>query len=837
MNIVIAGNSVEKIGFETENERTQVRFDLSNLMSEFPGGYATLAVKRPCDNRTILPSDIAMDGTTLVWTVGAYEVENRGILKAQAIYSANGVVAKTKVYKFQVDESVKTPGETPPSEWQDWLNELSEAAANVHQEIDEAEDLLDEKIRQAEATVLHYPRIINNIWYVWDSNNEEYVSTEVIATGHDGVSPVVSVEEISGGHRVIITDNEGDHSFDVLDGASGGSAEKLVAHFIVDENNNTTSDKTIAEIAAADKEGKIIEGYVSIPFEMPGAYICLNATYCGVSFSIPEEGDIPFMASFRVDCGEIEMYVTGMAPVSRTGETEDAWSTKSFQTLKTNLVDIDDPKSNYVFNALGLGLTNLKDPEASTDAANKGYVDSVASAKINASEKGSANGVAELDQNGRVPSNQLPSYVDDVVEYNSLNDFPVTGESGKIYVAKNTNVTYRWSGSTYVVIGTDLTLGETSSTAYRGDRGKAAYDAAVVNPDAVPTANSDNLVKSGGVYSAIDEKCENIVVVSDTQPTDEDTKIWFPETASTPIQVPTYAEHQALASSVASKTEKFIVNFTVDENDNVTSDKTITEIATAYTSGNIIEGIVTMPFEGASYTVPTTYYGVSLANNGAQINIPIFMADGEVELAITGQQEGNTDSWFFDATYTLRRSSRFPNFNALGNRITSLGQPVSTNDATTKAYVDNALSSKYEKPSTGIPASDLASGVIPDVPVTDVQVNGASVVQNGVANVPIVDGGTPGVVKTNSFYGISTTNGFLTVLGATDDQMKTAANTNRVIIPLNQHKSVFYGLAKAAGDATQSASSNAVGTYTTEAKAAIKTMLGIQDGLEVVRLI
>jgi hypothetical protein len=95
---------------------------------------------------------------------------------------------------------------------------------------------------------------------------------------------------------------------------------------------------------------------------------------------------------------------------------------------------------------------------------------------IPASDKGANNGVAELDDNGRIPVSQLPSYVDDVLEYASLDQFPATGESGKIYVALDTNKTYRWGGSAYVVIASDLALGETSATAYRGDRGKIAYD-------------------------------------------------------------------------------------------------------------------------------------------------------------------------------------------------------------------------------------------------------------------------------------------------------------------------------------------------------------------------
>lgn len=76
---------------------------------------------------------------------------------------------------------------------------------------------------------------------------------------------------------------------------------------------------------------------------------------------------------------------------------------------------------------------------------------------------------------GVVPSSQLPSYVDDVLEFATLANFPATGETGKIYIATNTNVTYRWSGSTYVEISASLALGTTSTTAYRGDFGNTAY--------------------------------------------------------------------------------------------------------------------------------------------------------------------------------------------------------------------------------------------------------------------------------------------------------------------------------------------------------------------------
>ena len=89
---------------------------------------------------------------------------------------------------------------------------------------------------------------------------------------------------------------------------------------------------------------------------------------------------------------------------------------------------------------------------------------------------GSANGIAQLDSTSKVPTSQLPESLNNVKEYANASAFPATGESNVIYIAKDTNNTYRWGGSAYVKIGNNLELGETSDSAYRGDRGKTAYD-------------------------------------------------------------------------------------------------------------------------------------------------------------------------------------------------------------------------------------------------------------------------------------------------------------------------------------------------------------------------
>ena len=146
-----------------------------------------------------------------------------------------------------------------------------------------------------------------------------------------------------------------------------------------------------------------------------------------------------------------------------------------------------------------------------TDAdGNPAWRDDAASSSIPYSEKGAAGGVAELDAGGKVPSGQLPSYVDDVEEYASASAFPATGESGKIYIALDTNLTYRWTGSGYVEISPSLALGETSATAYRGDRGKAAYDHAAAKGSAFTsglykvTTNSEGHVTAAAAVQKSD---------------------------------------------------------------------------------------------------------------------------------------------------------------------------------------------------------------------------------------------------------------------------------------------------------------------------------------------
>lgn len=160
-----------------------------------------------------------------------------------------------------------------------------------------------------------------------------------------------------------------------------------------------------------------------------------------------------------------------------------------------------------------VGLGNVENKSSATirgEITSSNVTTALGYTPLNSNLKGANSGVAELDANGKVPTSQLPSYVDDVLEYSAKASFPATGEAGKIYIDLATNLTYRWSGSAYTEISPSLALGETSSTAYRGDRGKTAYDHSQVkdgsNPHGTTFANIASRPTTISGYGITDAK-------------------------------------------------------------------------------------------------------------------------------------------------------------------------------------------------------------------------------------------------------------------------------------------------------------------------------------------
>lgn len=169
-----------------------------------------------------------------------------------------------------------------------------------------------------------------------------------------------------------------------------------------------------------------------------------------------------------------------------------------FALIDANVVEFDNERLDYTLysilrNQSGTGeikhdvetnkanIARLSDRIEEVDAKPANYTTATGKPSINghtlAGEMtGEMLDLATLNDDGKIPESMLPSYVDDVLEYANKAAFPVRGESGKIYVDLSTNLTWRWSGSTYVEISPSLALGETASTAYAGNKGKQVAD-------------------------------------------------------------------------------------------------------------------------------------------------------------------------------------------------------------------------------------------------------------------------------------------------------------------------------------------------------------------------
>lgn len=164
---------------------------------------------------------------------------------------------------------------------------------------------------------------------------------------------------------------------------------------------------------------------------------------------------------------------------------------KAVQTIKID--NVEQTKTNNTVNlpayptkeSLGISdVENKSSEEIRNELTAENVIAALGYTPADEAEKGQSNGLAELDENGRVPTSQLPSYVDDVVAYETKAEFPLQGESGKIYLDQTTNIIYRWNGSGYTEISPSLALGTTAATAFYGDKGQEAYVHAVTNKGA-----------------------------------------------------------------------------------------------------------------------------------------------------------------------------------------------------------------------------------------------------------------------------------------------------------------------------------------------------------------
>lgn len=179
---------------------------------------------------------------------------------------------------------------------------------------------------------------------------------------------------------------------------------------------------------------------------------------------------------------------------------------------------------------------------------------------------------------GKVPTSQLPAYVDDVIEVANFAALPGTGTEGVIYITLDDNHTFRWATTVYVDLGaeTGVSLGETSATAYRGDRGKIAYDHSQLS-----TGNPHGTTKTDLSLGNVDNTADSAKPVSAAQAAADALKLSIINTAVVLTDAATIditANKHTLASSTATRT--FTDSYTGDD---VTIELTLNATSATYT--------------------------------------------------------------------------------------------------------------------------------------------------------------------------------------------------------------------------------------------------------------
>lgn len=227
-------------------------------------------------------------------------------------------------------------------------------------------------------------------------------------------------------------------------------------------------------------------------------------------------------------------------------------------------------------------------------------------------------------------------------------------------------------------------------------------------------------------------------------------------------------------------------------------------------------------FAEGRYTTASGYYSHAEGNYTTALGMASH-AEGTVTIA-------NHASQHVFGEYNVEDASEAANYSR-GNFVEIVGNGTASNAQSNARALDwngNEYLNGYLY--VGCNASSGNGTRIPH----DIQIDGTSIVSNGIATIPLAvayqnaeNPGCPGLVHPSADYGTKIQDNVLAISGATETDVKTGTTTRRPLTPLLSKNIVFYGLAKAAGDSTQSSSSNAIGTYTADAKSAIQSMLAV----------
>ena len=283
--------SVIPIGFVGENRHTQVNIDCKKVFDEYPTAAAGLTVQPP--QGAAYPAVTVRDGDIVTGTVTDSDLIRQGTGEIQLAFTVDEVVVKSFIGRIRIDRSIVPTGEIPEPV-DNWLTEANAALAEIPQTISTSVDAALEEAKESgefdgppgdpgfsptlavsDITGGHRITItdVNGTHYVDVMDGEPGDPGDPGEPGADGVSPTVTISDISGGHAVTITDKTGDHRFNVMEGQDGSPGDPTA------RIDDTAGEGTTNRTWSADKLLNALSEKIDAPSSpSSGQYLSWNGT-------------------------------------------------------------------------------------------------------------------------------------------------------------------------------------------------------------------------------------------------------------------------------------------------------------------------------------------------------------------------------------------------------------------------------------------------------------------------------------------------------------------------------------------------------------------------------
>lgn len=595
--------------------------------------------------------------------------------------------------------------------------------------IDQVIAALNEAVDDAQQAIMHYPKIVNNMWFVWDVTDEQYVSTGIVAEGEDGYSPTVTVSLITGGYRLTITDVNGDHVFNVMDGAPGLPGQDGVSPYAV---------------------------IISIPGGHRISIVDINGSQ---TFDIMDGKD----------------GINGISP--------NASVTKSGNTATITITDVSGTTTAQITD--GTDGTDGKDGVTFTPTVSQQGI-------ISWTNDGSLPNPESVDIKG--PTGDSGVYVG--------TEEP-TNPDVNIWINPNGSgsVLDQYAMKTDTVLDTTLSRGRKAETTVGDGSFAFGYN---VEASGYGSFAKGYSTKASGAYSSA-EGYENIASGAFSH-----AEGGYQYGKTTASGQSSHAEGlKTTASGYASHAEGYCSK----AQNYYTHAEGYYSIANGYASHssgkyNVEDSYASWPeWEPGEYAIGDKCKVTTIVDN---------------EATVTGYicKTANNDATFDVSHWTKDVYMNYAEIigNGTANNARSNARAL---DWDGNEHLMGDVYVGCNPDSTG--GTKLAK--ITDIPATDIQIDGTSIINNNIANIPKATESGLGVVKVSPGNGLKMNEqGAILISAADSSDVKLGTASQKPIVPSYQHMAAFYGLAKAAGSDEKNSVLPA-GQYTETAKSKISNML------------